>query len=136
MKSIDRYDSLIRYYCEKTNVDFNMIKGQGVTESAMNPKAVSPVGAKGLYQFMDPTFEQWGKGGDVFNPEDAIDAATRYMAYLIKYFDGDLTCAIAAYNWGMGNVREAYVAQGEGFLEVAPEETQNYVQKVLSFMDN
>ncbi len=135
MKKTDRYDSLFRHYGEATHVGWYMLKAQVRAESSFNPGAESPATAKGLAQFMEPTWLEWGAGGDPYNPEHAISAQARYMKYLIDYFDSDIEQALAAYNWGMGNVRKAVVAHGKGFLEVCPDETQNYVKKILEFRD-
>ncbi len=135
MKRADRYDSLFQHYAEAVHVGWYLLKAQARAESNFNSEAESPAGAKGLTQFMDPTWAEWGAGGSQFNPEHAISAQARYMKYLLDYFDRETEQALAAYNWGMGNVRKAVVAHGAGFLEVAPQETQDYVAKILKFRD-
>lgn len=112
MEAISRYDSLIRFLCDKHDWPWWLrIKAQLLAESSMNPKAVSPVGAKGLAQFMDATWAEWGNGEDPFNPEAAIDACIRYMKWLYGRFEGvpepDRYCfALAAYNAGIGNIQK------------------------------
>ena len=135
MKRTDRYDSLFQHYGEAVHVGWYMLKAQVRAESSFNPEAESSAGAKGLAQFMDPTWGEFGASGSPFNPEHSISAQARYMKYLLDYFDSNIEQALAAYNWGMGNVRKAVVAHGSGFLEVAPEETQAYVKKILEFRD-
>ena len=52
MKPSDRFDSLIRYWGERVQLPFDLLKAQMMAESSGNPKAESPVGAKGLFQLM------------------------------------------------------------------------------------
>lgn len=91
-------------------------------ESAGNPKAVSPKGAKGLFQFMPATAQEYGI--DPFNPEQAAPAAAKMLGSLQRQF-GSFDKALAGYNWGSGNL------QKHG-LQNAPEETRNYIQKITS----
>lgn len=103
-----------------------LLKSIATTESGGNQFAVSGAGAKGLFQLMDGTAGDLGlKGGDVFNPEKSATAAAKYLSQLLKSSGGDLVKALAAYNWGIGNV------QNKG-LDRAPLETRNYVPKVLA----
>ncbi|MGD9424010.1 lytic transglycosylase domain-containing protein [Pantoea sp. NSTU24] len=103
-----------------------LLKSIATTESGGNQFAVSGAGAKGLFQFMDGTAGDLGlKGGDVFNPEKSANAAAKYLSQLLRASGGDLVKALAAYNWGIGNV------QNKG-LDRAPLETRKYVPKVLA----
>lgn len=103
-----------------------LLKSVATTESGGNQFAISGAGAKGLFQFMDGTAGDLGlKGGDVFDPEKSANAAAKYLSQLLKSSGGDLVKALAAYNWGIGNV------QNKG-LGNAPLETQNYIPKVLA----
>lgn len=80
----------------------------------------------GLFQFMPKTASEFGlRGNDAFDPEKAADAAARKLGGLIRFFHGDLAKALAAYNWGEGNV------QRKG-LAAAPEEPRNYIPRVLA----
>ncbi len=76
-------------------------------ESAFNPRAVSPVGARGLAQFMPATWAEWAPGADPFDPLAAIRAQHRYMLWLEARCGGDLDPALGAYNAGLGNLRRA-----------------------------
>ena len=91
-------------------------------ESSGNPMAESSAGAQGLFQFMPATAEAFGI--DPLVPEEAASGAAQYYAKLLKQFGGDLKKALAAYNWGPGNVKR------KG-LEKAPKETQNYVKDIV-----
>ncbi|OWF84739.1 lytic transglycosylase [Yersinia kristensenii] len=105
-----------------------LLKSVAITESSGNQYAVSGAGAKGLFQFMDPTAKDMGlKGNDVFDPEKSAAAAAKYLNMLLKMNGGDLDKALASYNWGIGNV------QKHG-LDLMPPETRNYIPKVRSNM--
>jgi len=82
-------------------------------ESSFRDNAVSRANAKGIAQFRDSTWKQWGNGGDPFNFQDAISAQLRYMAFLYGRF-GEIPdqlerykFALASYNIGRSRVNNA-----------------------------
>jgi hypothetical protein len=95
---------------------------QAKQESGFNPYATSPKGAAGLFQHMPATAQELGI--DPYNPTQSIQGGVKYMGQLLNKYQGDPTKALAAYNWGMGNLDR----QG---LEKAPTETQNYLKNIL-----
>lgn len=103
------------------------IKNAG--EKSANSMATSPVGAKGIMQFMDPSWQQYGKGGDVRDPVANIDGAARYMKDLIAQYDGNVRAAIAHYNGG-GKAGRAIM---EGRLPPQAE-TARYVRATDDYM--
>ncbi|MFL9966136.1 lytic transglycosylase domain-containing protein [Paraburkholderia sediminicola] len=91
-------------------------------ESSRAVKMLSPKGAKGHFGFMDATAAQYG----LTNPNDldaSATAAARMYSDLLKANGGDLDKALAAYNWGQGNLNKSGLAG-------APAETQDYISKV------
>ncbi|WP_049253976.1 transglycosylase SLT domain-containing protein [Shigella boydii] len=105
-----------------------LLRSVAITESGGNQFAVSGAGAKGLFQFMDGTARDMGlRGNDVFDPEKSAQAAAKYLSQLLRQNGGDLSKALASYNWGIGNVKR----YGMGLM---PQETRNYIPKVLSNM--
>ena len=56
MKAQDRFDSLLTYYAEEHGLDWLALKAQMLAESNADPKAVSRVGAQGLFQSMPATW--------------------------------------------------------------------------------
>lgn len=90
-------------------------------ESGGNPRAVSPKGALGAFQFMPATAKQYNI--DPLDPVQAADGAARMYADLGKKYNGDIPSMLAAYNWGQGNVDR------KG-LQNAPTETRQYVQNI------
>lgn len=96
-------------------------------ESRYRPEIIdgrvkSPTGAMGIAQFMPATAREWGV--DALNPESAIAGAGRYLAWLYKR-TGSWQLALAAYNWGIGNVLRKGIAS-------APTETKNYFSQILA----
>ncbi|KZQ11182.1 transglycosylase SLT domain-containing protein [Enterobacter roggenkampii] len=105
-----------------------LLKSVAITESGGNQFAMSSAGAKGLFQFMDGTARDMGlRGNDVFDPEKSAQAAAKYLSQLLRQNGGDLSKALASYNWGIGNVKR----YGMGLM---PQETRNYIPKVMSNM--
>ncbi len=92
-------------------------------ESSFNPKAVSPVGAQGIAQFMPATAKDRGLDNP-FEPQQALPASAAFLSDLYRAL-GNLGLAAAAYNAGEARVRR-WLA-GEGSL---PEETRHYVYSV------
>lgn len=110
-------------------------------ESTFNPEAVSPVGAKGLFQLMPATARELGlrtmfpdERGD---PVKNARAAARYLRQLHGRF-GDWPLTLAAYNAGPGRVRRTLTAKNaKTFTDISahlPAETRMYVPKVLAIL--
>ncbi|HEX2544312.1 MAG TPA: transglycosylase SLT domain-containing protein [Ramlibacter sp.] len=109
-------------------------------ESAFNPQAVSSARAAGMWQFMPATGKDFDLKQNFFR-DDRRDvlastrAALDYLERLHKMF-GDWHLALAAYNWGEGNVgraiqRNRNAGQGTGYADLnMPDETRNYVPKL------
>lgn len=93
------------------------------SESSLDPNAVSSAGAQGLFQLMPATAAQLGVT-DPFDPTQNIQAGITYLAQLFQQF-GNWADALAAYNWGPGNVAKYGAA-------AAPASTQNYVTGILA----
>jgi soluble lytic murein transglycosylase-like protein len=103
-------------------VDPALVRAVIHAESAFNPYAVSPKGARGLMQLMPSTARMLGVGNS-FSPESNIYGGTKYLAQLLRRF-GNETHAIAAYNAG-----EVPVNRYNGVPPYS--ETREYVRRVL-----
>jgi soluble lytic murein transglycosylase-like protein len=112
-------------------VDPRLLDALAAVESGGNPRAVSPAGAQGLFQFM-PKTSAW-LGVDPWDPVSARQGAERYYQYLLDKF-GDPDVALAAWNWGEGNVARNIKVHGQFNLATAPRETQDFVPRVKSRM--
>lgn len=99
-------------------------------ESRYNPRIISgekrsAVGAMGIAQFMPATaVDELGSQDAALDPERAIPGAARYLAKLYRSA-GTWAGALAAYNWGIGNVKKKGLAS-------APPETTDYYTTILS----
>jgi membrane-bound lytic murein transglycosylase D len=113
-----------------------------VIESAFNPQALSTADAAGIWQFVPGTGRDFNLKQNMFKDERrgvlaSTDAALTYLQRLYTMF-GDWQLALAAYNWGEGNVQKAIQknrALGkptdfESLSELMPAETRNYVPKL------
>lgn len=111
-------------------------------ESSFNPAARSPVGARGLFQFMPATAKEMGLStflpDERTDPEKSAHAAARYLKQLHAQF-GDWPLALAAYNAGPGRVQRTMAkVKATTFAGIAahlPAETQMYVPKVLATIE-
>jgi soluble lytic murein transglycosylase-like protein len=109
-------------------VDPNLALAVAQRESGLNPNAISSAGAKGIMQLMDATARSLGVTNP-FDPTQNIPAGVRYLRSLIDQF-GDVTQAVAAYDWGPGNMARALRQWGDAWLSNAPAETQAYVAAI------
>ena len=106
-------------------VNKNIVAAIIMAESSGNQNAVSPVGATGLMQLMPKTAE-WLKV-DANNSHDNVKGGTMYIGQLLKKYNNNLNTALAAYNWGPGNVDK----KGTGNL---PTETRNYIVRINKYL--
>ena len=124
----------------KQNVPLE-IKYLAVVESELNPKALSRVGATGLWQFMYQTGKQYNLDINSYvdersDPLKSSEAAASYMSEMYKIF-GDWELVVASYNSGPGNVTKAIRRSGgqQNFWNLRkklPKETKAYVPDFLS----
>jgi len=126
----------------KNNIPLE-IKYLSIVESALNPLAVSRVGATGLWQFMYQTGKQYGLNITTYvdersDPIKASQAASQYMKNMYQIF-GDWDLVLASYNSGPGNVAKAIRRSGgqQNYWNIRknlPKETQGYVPAFLATM--
>jgi soluble lytic murein transglycosylase-like protein len=136
------YDRWFKYYGGLKAVDWRLLKAQVRQESVFDPLAVSHAGAKGLSQFMDPTWK-WAKemgwipeDADVFDPEQNLKAQACYMRWLLNKWNEDVPKALASYNWGIGSLRKCIARNGEeGWLEYLPKETKTYLARIDKYYE-
>ena len=120
--------------CELDKIIFETGKRRGVDprfihavikqESKYDPDATSPAGAKGLMQLMPATAKRF-KCDDLKDQACNVEAGTKYLAWLLKRFNGDVSLALAGYNAGEGAV--------DKYQGIPPyQETENYVKKIVA----
>ena len=115
------YDAIVEEASRQFSVDPDLIRAVIEVESNGNQNAVSPAGARGLMQLMPKTAAELGVTNP-FDPVENITAGTRYLRQLLDRYWGNVKLALAAYNWGMGNLEKR--------PEAMPQETKAYVTKV------
>ena len=126
-RGLRAFAHVIRTAAERYGVDMRLIEAIVQTESAGNPTAVSPKGARGLMQLMPERAAELGVR-DSFDPHQNVDGGVRHMRDLLQSFGGDVTLALAAYNAG-----EAAVRSYGGVPPFA--ETREYVRRVRAMYD-
>lgn len=88
--------------------------------------------AKGEMQVLDGTNRDPGYGvkpASDDSPEERARVGRDYLAAMVREYDGDVSKALAAYNWGPGNLDKAVKEHGPNWLQAAPEETRSYVER-------
>ena len=148
-KSFSRLMALSEYYFpifEETFAKEKIpleIKYLAVVESALNPKAVSKMGATGLWQFMYGTGKQYALKIDSYVDErsDALKATAAASDYMTRMFNvfNDWELVLASYNSGPGNVTKAIRRSGgkTNYWDIRnhlPKETQGYVPAFYATM--
>jgi soluble lytic murein transglycosylase-like protein len=117
----DGLDPIIAKASRRYGVDVGLIKAVIKAESNFNPQAVSHAGAQGLMQLMPATARSLGVSNS-FDPEQNVMAGTRFLSDMLQRYNGDLDSALAAYNWGPGNVDKR--------PDRLPRETRDYLSRV------
>ena len=116
------------------------LKYLSIVESALDPTATSPAGAKGLWQFMKGTGKQYNLRISKYvdersDPQMSSDAAAKYLKDLYEIY-GDWALSIAAYNCGPGRVNSAVKKAGKSdywsVMKYLPKETRNYVPAFIA----
>jgi soluble lytic murein transglycosylase-like protein len=116
------FRELVAAAAKRYSVDADLITSVIAVESNFDPKAVSRKNARGLMQLLPETAERLGVK-NVFDPQDNIDAGTRYLKELLQMYNNDLVLTLAAYNAGTDSVQK--------YGRVPPyAETITYVQRV------
>lgn len=148
-KSLQHILGLSQYYfplfeeiLDKHNLPLEL-KYLAIVESALDPRAKSPAGASGLWQFMYRTGKAFGLENNSYvdernEPVLATEAASKYLTYLYDIME-DWDLALAAYNSGPGNVSKAIRRSGgsKNYWNIRPylpTETANYLPAFLATM--
>lgn len=112
---------------ETYDISLSLLKAVAKAESDFDPDCTSSAGAMGIMQLMPGTAEELGVT-DAYDPRQNIMGGAKYLSENLDIFNGDVSLAVAAYNAGRGAV-----AKYDGIPPYT--ETQNYVKKVLGYMN-
>ena len=124
LQKAERYAPLIEEAARASSIEPALVRAVLVAESAGDPKALSPRGARGLMQLMPETAKHYGVR-NVFDPQQNIRAGSQYLRDLSDRYRNDLQLVLAAYNAG-----PTAVDQHGG--KIPPlKETLDYVPRVL-----
>jgi hypothetical protein len=116
------YRELVEAAAARYSVDADLITSVIAVESNFDPKAVSRRNARGLMQLLPETAARLGVQ-NIDDPQQNIDAGTRYLRELLQKYNNDLVLALAAYNAGPERVQQ--------YGRVPPfAETISYVRRV------
>jgi len=118
------YDPIIADAAREFGVDADLIRSVIKAESGFDSRATSPRGAQGLMQLMPETAGELGVN-DPYDPRQNIFGGARYLKRLLNRYDGHVDSALAAYNWGMGNLERS--------PDRLPDETVTYISRVKRF---
>lgn len=109
-------------------------------ESGGNPNAIGSKGEVGLVQLMPIALEELNRvygvkipsKMELLKPETNKAYGELYIRYLLEKFNGDVECAVAAYNAGPTRIKTALSNSGSNYLLDLPKSTQDYVKRVLA----
>lgn len=126
-----QFEPVARASATQNGVPVEMYLRQITQESGWNPSAVSPAGAAGIAQLMPGTARDLGV--DPFDAVASLHAAARYMKTLYTNHEKSWKRALAAYNWGWGNVAAGLGGRPrwDGRRETLPAETRHYLDVIL-----
>ena len=141
-----KYDEYVTYYAGKYQIDPYILYSIIRTESNFNPQAESNVGARGLMQITEITFD-WIKTkiapdepltfDDLYDPEVNIRFGSYFISYCLQRYDDDLATAAAAYHSGGGTVdnllrMEEHSSDGQTLKGFPYNQMHHYVEKITA----
>lgn len=131
MRERGALERVARQMAEARGIDPDLFVRLIDRESKFNPAARSEKGALGLAQAMPETAKNPGFGvkpiSDRLDPVESLRFGADYFAAMLKRYDGDVEKALAAYNFGPGNVDK-----GRKY----PKETRNYIAAIMQTGDS
>lgn len=120
-------ESIFETASETYHISLDLLKAVAKAESDFNPNCTSSSGAMGIMQLMPGTAKELGVT-NAYDPEQNIMAGAKYLSENLDIFKDNISLAVAAYNAGRGAVKK--------YAGIPPySETQSYVKKVLSYMN-
>lgn len=121
--SRSQIERLITKTAAKHDLSPELLRAVIEAESGFNHRAKSPVGAMGLMQLMPETANFLGVN-DPYDPVQNLEAGGRYLKGLIDRYEGSVHRALAAYNWGPGNLDR------RGYRNI-PGQTRHFIRRVM-----
>lgn len=123
----EELEQIFQKAADTYQISVDLLKAVAKAESDFDPDCTSSSGAMGIMQLMPGTAKELGVT-NAYDPEENIMGGAKYLAENLKIFNGDISLSLAAYNAGRGAV--------EKYNGIPPyTETQNYVKKILSYLE-
>lgn len=132
--SMQKIYNAVEKYSNKYGVDRKLVLAIIKQESNFDPNAESHAGAKGLMQLMDFNSEAYGIKNP-FDIEANIEGGVKHLRSYLDMYGGDVKMALMAYNGGPGTMSRRGVTSASDIYKM-PQETQNYVPKVMAYYQN
>jgi hypothetical protein len=130
---LSNWSGLIEDKANKHGVDPLLVRSIVKQESGGKNDARSHAGAAGLMQLMPNTARGLGVHNS-YDPAQNVEGGTKYISQMIKMFDGNVPVALAAYNWGPGNMQRLIKRTGttdiNQLMPHLPAETRGYVTNI------
>lgn len=110
---ISPYDDLVKKYADRYDLDWRLIVSQMYQESRFDPKKQSWAGARGLMQLLPRAAREVGIEGNLYKPENSVNAGVRYLHRMIDLLDPKLPMSerirfgLVSYNAGRGHMLDA-----------------------------
>ncbi|MCI8407964.1 MAG: lytic transglycosylase domain-containing protein [Lachnospiraceae bacterium] len=124
----EELEAIFQKAADTYNISLDLLKAVAKAESDFNPNCTSSSGAMGIMQLMPGTAKELGVS-NAYDPEENIMGGAKYLAENLEIFKGDISLSLAAYNAGRGAV--------EKYNGIPPyKETQNYVKKILGYLED
>lgn len=122
----DQQQARLKQLESQYNLPSTLLDRVYLNESNRGKNLLSPAGAQGPFQFMPATGRDYGLNSmeDRMDFNKSSEAAAKYLADLLKDSNGNVSEAVASYNWGPNNVKKHGLGK-------APTETRNYLQKIM-----
>ncbi|HEV2853277.1 MAG TPA: transglycosylase SLT domain-containing protein [Thermoanaerobaculia bacterium] len=144
------YGDQIRACARETGLPGHIIAGIIRQESAFDPRATSPVGARGLMQLMPETAREVSRKVGVpyaperlYEPDVSVRLGATYFRELLDRFDGNVELALASYNGGPNRIQRLWKESGHPDAELADfvetlnlDESRDYVKRILVLADS
>lgn len=126
--------SAVNTAAKNYGIDSNLILAVIKQESDFDPNSTSGVGATGLMQIMPQNFSHLGIT-DGYDVDQNINGGTKLLKEYLDQYDGNTQMALMAYNGGPGTMQRRGVKSASDLYKM-PEETQNYVPKVMGYYES
>lgn len=134
-ETVSGAENILNKLSKQYRLPDNMLYSVWTQESIKgNLRKASSAGAKGHFQFMPRTAQEFGIAGKEWDFNASATAAAKKYSGLLKMYDGDVSKALAAYNYGEGNLNKLINRHGNQWLNFAPKETQVYVNNIHNMM--